>query len=87
MPLQVGQSGGRYQCSIQTEGYMSEVKYEKPFRVVAMEHTDQNESTGNAATRYTITFSDKVNCDWLWEHLDNMFLEHFMEHGGEHEHS
>ena len=46
-----------------------------------MEHTNQKESTGNAATEYTIKFSEKVNCEWLWEHIDAMFFEHFQDHG------
>ena len=39
-------------------------------KVKWMEHTDQNESDGNAATKYTIEFTGKVNCEWLWETLD-----------------
>jgi len=35
-----------------------------------MEHFDQNESTGNAATKYIIEFTDKVNCEWLWNTLN-----------------
>jgi hypothetical protein len=41
-----------------------------PIIVVAMEHFDENESTGNAATKYIVTFSNPVNCDWLWANLD-----------------
>jgi hypothetical protein len=39
-------------------------------QVLSMEHFDQNESNGNAATKYIIEFTGKVNCDWLWGTLN-----------------
>jgi hypothetical protein len=39
-------------------------------KVAWMEHFDQNESNGNAAKKYIIEFTDKINCDWLWRTLD-----------------
>ena len=36
-----------------------------------LEHYDQNESNGNAATKYIIEFTGKVNCDWLRRTLNN----------------
>jgi len=43
--------------------------------VKSMEHFDQNESNGNAATKYIIEFTGKVNCDWLWLTLDRVLIE------------
>lgn len=43
-------------------------------RVIWLEHTDQKESNGCAATKYTIEFSHKINCDWLWKTLDKELL-------------
>jgi hypothetical protein len=39
-------------------------------KVASMEHYDQNESNGNAATKYIVKFTGKVNCEWLWKVLD-----------------
>ena len=44
-------------------------------KVKSMEHFDQNESNGNAATKYIIEFTDKVNCEWLWDVLNNALKE------------
>lgn len=43
--------------------------------VKSMEHFDQNESDGNAATKYIVEFTDKVNCEWLWEALNHELEE------------
>lgn len=39
--------------------------------VVHTEHFDQNESNGNAATKYIVKFNNPVNCDWLRKVLDD----------------
>ena len=44
-------------------------------KVSSMEHLDQNESDGNAATKYIVRFTGKVNCDWLWRVLDEALRE------------
>jgi len=44
-------------------------------KVWSMEHFDQNESHGNAATKYIIEFTGRVNCDWLWSNLDKSLEE------------
>lgn len=44
-------------------------------RVSSMEHLDPNESNGNAATKYIVRFTGKVNCDWLWAILDKALTE------------
>lgn len=43
-------------------------------KVVHMEHFDQNESNGNAATKYIVEFSGRVNCDWLWLVLEKALV-------------
>ena len=43
---------------------------EEKTRVISTEHFDQNESSGNAATKYIVTFSSPVNCNWLRKALD-----------------
>lgn len=42
--------------------------------VRSMEHYDQNESNGNAATKYIIEFTGKVNCEWLWSALNKALV-------------
>lgn len=42
--------------------------------VKSMEHFDPNESNGNAATKYIVEFSGRVNCEWLWKTLDEALL-------------
>ena len=50
-------------------------------RVKWMEHFDQNESNGNAATKYIVEFTGKINCEWLWETLDReLKLKQQQEH-------
>lgn len=44
-------------------------------KVVCMEHFDQNESKGNAATKYIVEFAGKVNSEWLWSALDKALEE------------
>ena len=44
-------------------------------RVASMEHFDQNESNGNAATKYIVEFTGKINCEWLWATLDKALKE------------
>jgi hypothetical protein len=44
-------------------------------KVAYIEHFDQNESNGNAATKYIVEFTGKVNCEWLWETLDKALKE------------
>ena len=44
-------------------------------RVASMEHFDQNESNGNAATKYVVEFTGNVNCEWLWATLDKALKE------------
>jgi uncharacterized FAD-dependent dehydrogenase len=47
----------------------------EPTKVSSMEHYDQHESDGNAATKYIIEFTGKVNCDWLRKVLDKALLK------------
>lgn len=49
-------------------------------KVVSIKHYDQNESNGNAAKKYIIEFTSKVNCDWLWRVLDNALRSGAKEH-------
>jgi len=48
----------------------NDVKKVDKTKVASIEHFDQNESNGNAATKYIIEFTGKVSCDWLWATLD-----------------
>jgi hypothetical protein len=40
-----------------------------------LEHFDQNESNGNAATKYIVEFSGRINCDWLRSVLDTALVK------------
>jgi len=57
---------------------MSDIKKEFT-KVKCMEHFDQKESNGNAATRYIIEFTDKVNCKILWKILDEALIKYQKE--------
>lgn len=46
-----------------------------PITIKSMEHFDQSESNGNAASKYIIEFTDKINCEWLWKTLKEALEE------------
>lgn len=47
----------------------------KKIRIFSMEHYDQKESNGNAAKKYILEFTGKVNSEWLWEIISEALLK------------